>query len=52
MDEPVAPAKRLSRWSRDPERNDTGKPKTIQLTKRDIEIFKLLVRFPYLPMDD
>jgi hypothetical protein len=52
MDEPVAPPERLSRWSRDPERNDAGKPKAIQLTKRDIEIFKLLVRFPYLPMDD
>jgi hypothetical protein len=52
MDEPAAPAKRLSRWSRDPERNDAGKPKAIQLTKRDIEIFKLLVRFPYLPIDD
>jgi len=43
---------RLSRWSRDPVLDNNGRPRAAQVTERDIEIFKLLSRYPYLPIDD
>ena len=43
---------RLSRWSRDPVLDNDGRPRAAQLTERDIEILKLLSRYPYLPIDD
>jgi len=42
---------RASRWSRDAIIND-GEPAVAHLTERDIEIFKLLARYRYLPADD
>ena len=50
--DPRAVSKKLSRWTRDPRLNGAGKAAIIQLTERDIEIFKLLARFPYLPAND
>ena len=52
MDTPVRTPKRLSRWSRDPELSESGKPKAAYVIERDIEIFRLLARFTYLPLDD
>jgi hypothetical protein len=52
MDTPVGTPKRLSRWSRDPELSESGKPKAAYVIERDIEVFKLLARFTYLPLDD
>ncbi len=43
--------KRNSRWSRDPVIGNTGAPRSVYPTQRDIEIFKLLVRYRYLPSD-
>jgi hypothetical protein len=45
------PQARNSRWSRDPVSGLTGAPAVAYPTARDIEIFKLLVRFRYLPSD-
>jgi len=42
---------RNSRWSRDPVIGGDGKPLAVYPTERDIEIFKLLARFRYLPAD-
>jgi Replication-relaxation len=42
---------RNSRWDREPVL-ENGKPKVAKLTDRDIEAFKLLARYPYLPLDD
>ena len=42
---------RNSRWSRDPAIGNGGEPVTVYPTERDIEIFKLLARYRYLPSD-
>jgi hypothetical protein len=42
---------RNSRWSRDPAL-DGGTPVVACITDRDVEIFKLLSRYRYLPSDD
>ena len=42
---------RNSRWSRDPVVGRGGAAVVVRPTERDIEIFKLLVRFRYLPSD-
>ena len=42
---------RNSRWSRDAVL-DRGEPTVARVTGRDIEIFKVLARFRYLPVDD
>ena len=42
---------RNSRWSRDPVVGRDGAAVAVYPTERDIEIFKLLVRFRYLPSD-
>src|ERR1700722_561348 len=42
---------RNSRWSREPVIGSTGAPRAIFPTERDIEIFKLLAHFRYLPSD-
>src|SRR5438477_12161665 len=42
--------KRNSRWTRDPIMGD-GHAITVYPTDRDIEIFKLLTRYRYLPSD-
>lgn len=42
---------RNSRWSRDPARRRDGSAAVVYPTDRDIEIFKLLARFHYLPSD-
>lgn len=42
---------RNSRWSRDPVKGQEGAPRAVYPTERDIEIFKLLARFHYLPSD-
>ena len=42
---------RNSRWSRDPVVSRDGAAVATHPTERDIEIFKLLVRFRYLPAD-
>src|SRR5271165_5689998 len=42
---------RNSRWSRDPI-VDRGAPVVARITDRDLEIFKLLSRYRYLPSDD
>jgi protein involved in plasmid replication-relaxation len=42
---------RNSRWSRDAVVGRRGAPAVARPTERDIEIFKLLVRFRYLPSD-
>ena len=39
-----------SRWTRDPTL-ENGKPVRVYLTERDVEIFKLLARYKYLPAD-
>src|ERR1700674_3073223 len=44
-------ASRNSRWTRDPVL-DAGEPIVVRITERDIEIFKLLARYRYLPADD
>jgi hypothetical protein len=42
---------RNSRWTRDPVVGRGGSAVVVRPTERDIEIFKLLVRFRYLPSD-
>jgi Replication-relaxation len=42
---------RNSRWSRDPVIGRAGAPTAVYPTDRDLDIFKLLVRFRYLPAD-
>jgi hypothetical protein len=41
-----------SRWDHNPVADHDGSARTAKLTERDIEIFKLLVRYRYLPSDD
>jgi Replication-relaxation len=52
MDARVETKSRLSRWSRGPVLDNAGRPRFAQITERDIEIFKLLSRYSYLPIDD
>jgi hypothetical protein len=42
---------RNSRWSREPVIGSAGAPRAVFPTERDIDIFKLLVRYRYLPSD-
>ena len=51
MDGQVQKQTRNSRWSRDPIL-EGGEPVVACITDRDIEIFKLLSRYRYLPSDD
>jgi hypothetical protein len=51
MDAIPDPRKRNSRWSRDPVIGSDGAARPAILTERDIEIFKLLARYRYLPSD-
>jgi hypothetical protein len=51
MDAVVGNQQRMSRWSRDPVLSASGAPIVVHPTERDIEIFKLLGRFDYLPAD-
>lgn len=51
MDAPAVAQSRNSRWTRDPVIGRSGVPIAVYPTDRDIEIFKLLVRFRYLPSD-
>jgi hypothetical protein len=51
MDATVEKRSRNSRWSRDPVIDRAGAAAVAYPTARDIEIFKLLVRFRYLPSD-
>jgi len=50
MDAPLDTERRNSRWSRDPVIDD-GRAVVVYPTDRDIEIFKLLTRYRYLPSD-
>src|SRR5579864_5426580 len=51
MESPTAtPATRNSRWTREPV-TDAGRAVVVYPTDRDIETFKLLVRYRYLPSD-
>jgi hypothetical protein len=52
MDARAETKSRRSRWSRDPALDGAGRPRSAQITERDIEIFKLLSRYSYLPIDD
>ncbi len=51
MDAALENRKRNSRWSRDPVIGRQGAAVAVYPTERDIEIFKLLTRFRYLPSD-
>jgi len=51
MDALANKQRRNSRWSSDPVIGGDGKPVAVYPTERDIEIFRLLVRFRYLPGD-
>jgi hypothetical protein len=51
MDTAANSPTRNSRWTRDPVINHAGAPRAIYPTDRDIEIFRLLVRYRYLPSD-
>ena len=51
MDAVAEKKTRNSRWSRDPVRSKGGSAVAVYPTARDIEIFKLLARFRYLPSD-
>lgn len=51
MDAILKPQARNSRWSRDPVVCGSGSAAVARPTERDVEIFKLLVRFRYLPSD-
>jgi hypothetical protein len=51
MDATVEKQTRNSRWSRDPAIGRAGAAVAVYPTERDIEIFKLLVHFRYLPSD-
>jgi hypothetical protein len=50
MDTPIDKERRNSRWTRDPVVDD-GAAIIVRPTERDIEIFKLLARYRYLPSD-
>jgi Replication-relaxation len=50
MDAIADKTRRISRWTRDPVIDD-GRAVAVYPTDRDIEIFKLLIRFRYLPAD-
>ena len=50
MDAETYPLRRSSRWTRDPVVDD-GQAVVAYPTERDIEIFKLLARYRYLPSD-
>lgn len=51
MDATTEKITRNSRWSRDPVTRRDGAVHAVYPTERDIEIFKLLTRFRYLPAD-
>ncbi len=51
MDAIAEKQSRNSRWTRDPVVGRAGAAVAVYPTERDIEIFKLLVRFRYLPSD-
>jgi protein involved in plasmid replication-relaxation len=51
MDAVVYKPKRNSRWSREPVIHRAGSAVAVYPTERDIEVFKLLVRYRYLPSD-
>lgn len=51
MDAQAEVKSRNSRWSRDPVRRRGGAAIAVYPTERDIDIFKLLARFHYLPSD-
>ena len=51
IDALVEKKSRNSRWSRDPVRGPDGSAVAVYPTERDIEIFKLLARYRYLPSD-
>ena len=51
MDAIPQKSSRNSRWSREPVIGSAGAPRAVYPTERDIEIFKLLVRYRYLPSD-
>ncbi len=48
----VTPKFRNSRWDREPVLDTDGKPVVTRITNRDIEIFRLLARYRYLPLND
>src|ERR1700730_19328271 len=50
MDAVVNKTRRNSRWTREPVTDD-GRAVVVYPTQRDIEIFKLLTRYRYLPSD-
>ena len=50
MDARLNKTRRSSRWTRDPVIDD-GKAVVVYPTDRDIEIFRLLTRYRYLPSD-
>jgi hypothetical protein len=41
----------MSRWDRQPVRGAQGEAKIARLTPRDLDVFKLLARYEYLPAD-
>jgi Replication-relaxation len=51
MDATAHKPSRNSRWSRDPVISSAGAPRTVYPTERDIDVFKLLARYRYLPSD-
>jgi Replication-relaxation len=51
MDAVAEKQTRNSRWSRDPVIGAGGAALAVRPTERDIEVFKLLVRYRYLPSD-
>jgi hypothetical protein len=51
MDETVEKQTRNSRWTRDPVVGRAGSAVAVHPTERDIEIFRLLSRYRYLPSD-
>ena len=52
MDATTQQRKWNSRWNDNPVFDADGNACAAKLTERDIEIFKLLVRYRYLPSDD
>ncbi len=52
MTDVAALSGRNSRWDRNPIVDTNGDPRVARLTERDIELFKLLARYRYLPGDD
>lgn len=51
MDATAKKQTRNSRWTRDPVVGRAGAPLAVYPTERDVEIFRLLTRFRYLPAD-